>query len=209
MYNIAVLKSRKNLKNKKTWAKEFTLNNNFFHFNRKIRFNYFKIQSVRFTLNNLVILFIYMSVYNLSLISIFWTLHQFVSFNFKTLYSFSDLKFNFYFVISITVVLFSIAGVPPFLGFFSKLLILLILTNSNFFFFYIFFFGLLFFGLYFYLQNIRFLYSTGIGKLSYSNIFNMRAVSIYFNITFLILFFLIFGFSFMDDIILYFYWLFS
>ena len=160
-------------------------------------------------LDNLVILFIYMSVYNLSLISIFWTLHQFVSFNFKTLYSFSDLKFNFYFVISITVVLFSIAGVPPFLGFFSKLLILLILTNSNFFFFYIFFFGLLFFGLYFYLQNIRFLYSTGIGKLSYSNIFNMHAVSIYFNITFLILFFLIFGFSFMDDIILYFYWLFS
>ena len=160
-------------------------------------------------LDTLIILFIYMFVYNLSLISIFWTLQQFVSFNFKTLYSFSDLKFNFYFVISLTIVLFSIAGVPPFLGFFSKLLILLILVNSNFFFFYIFFFGLLFFGLYFYLQNIRFLYSTGVGKLTYANTFNLRITSLYFNITFLISFFLIFGFLFMDDLVLYFYWLFS
>jgi len=161
------------------------------------------------SLDTLIILFIYMFVYNLSLISIFWTLQQFVSFNFKTLYSFSDLKFNFYFVMSLTIALFSIAGVPPFLGFFSKLLILLILINSNFFFLYIFFFGLLFFGLYFYLQNIRFLYSTGVGKLTYANTFNLRITSLYFNITFLIFFFLIFGFLFMDDIVLYFYWLFS
>ena len=88
--------------------------------------------------DTLVMLFIYMFIYNLSLIIIFWTLHQFISFNFKTLFSFADLKFNFYFVTSITITLFSIAGVPPFLGFFSKLLILLILINSNFFFFYCF-----------------------------------------------------------------------
>ena len=90
--------------------------------------------------DTLVMLFIYMFIYNLSLIVIFWTLHQFVSFNFKTLFSFADLKFNFYFVTSVTITLFSMAGVPPFLGFFSKLLILLILLNSNFFFFYLFFF---------------------------------------------------------------------
>jgi len=161
------------------------------------------------SLDTLITLFIYMLIYNLSLISIFWTLHQFISSNIKTLYSFTDFKFNFYFVISLTIVLFSIAGVPPFLGFFSKLLILLILVNSNFFFFYIFFFGLLFFGLYFYLQNIRFLYSTGVGKLNYTYTSNVRLTSLYFNFTFLILFFLIFGFFFMDDILLYFYWLFS
>lgn len=161
------------------------------------------------SLDTLIILFIYMFIYNLSLISIFWTLHQFVSFNFKTLYSFSDLKLNFYFVTSLTIILFSIAGVPPFLGFFSKLLILLLLSTSNFFFFYIFFFGLLFFGLYFYLQNIKFLYSIGTGKLNYAIVSNLRITSLYFNITFLILFVLIFGFIFMDDIILYFYWLFS
>jgi NADH:ubiquinone oxidoreductase subunit 2 (subunit N) len=158
-------------------------------------------------LDTLVILFIYMFIYNLSLLLIFWTLQQFVSFNFKTLYSFSDLKFNFYFVIMLTIVLFSIAGVPPFLGFFSKLLILLILLNSNFFYFYIFFFGLLFFGLYFYLQNIRFLYSTGYGKLNYAFNFNLRLSTIYFYFSFIIAFFLVFGFFFMDDFILYFYWL--
>lgn len=148
-----------------------------------------------------------MFIYNMSLLIIFWTLQQFVSFNFKTLYSFSDLKFNFYFVTALSVVLFSIAGVPPFLGFFSKLLILLALLNSNFFYFYVFFFGLLFFGLYFYLQNIRFLYSTGRGRMSYAFVPYLRAASLYYYITYIILFFLIFGFFFMDDIILYFYWL--
>jgi NADH:ubiquinone oxidoreductase subunit 2 (subunit N) len=159
------------------------------------------------SLDTLVILFIYMFIYNLSLIIIFWTLFQFISFNFKTIYSFSDLKFNFYFVTAISITLFSIAGVPPFLGFFSKLLILISLLNSGFFFFYIFFFGLLFFGLYFYLQNIRFLYSTGFAKMNYSHNSNLRISSLYFYLTFFFIFFLIFGFSFMDDLILFFYWL--
>lgn len=160
-------------------------------------------------LDSLVILFSYMFIYNLSLLVIFWTLQQFVSFNFKTIYSFTDLKFNFYFVTAITIVLFSIAGVPPFLGFFSKLLILVTLVNSNFFVFYIFFFGLLFFGLYFYLQNIRFLYSTGKGKINYSFSTNLRLTPIYFYITFSIIFFIIFGFFFFNDILLYFFWIFS
>ena len=47
------------------------------------------------SLDTLVILFIYMFIYNLSLVIIFWTLHQFISFNFKTIYSFSDFKFNY------------------------------------------------------------------------------------------------------------------
>lgn len=160
-------------------------------------------------IDTLVILFIYMFIYNLSLIIIFWTLHQFVSFNFKTLYSFTDLKFNYYFSTVLAIVLFSMAGVPPFLGFFSKLLILILLINSNFFLFYLFFFGLLFFGLYFYLQNIRFLYSTGIGKLNYANVGFLRSTVLYYNLTIFVIFFLIFGFAFMDDLVLYFYWLFS
>jgi hypothetical protein len=161
------------------------------------------------SLDTLVILFIYMFIYNVSLVIIFWTLFQFISFNFKTIYSFSDLKFNFYFVTALSITLFSMAGVPPFLGFFSKLLILILLLNSGFFFFYIFFFGLLFFGLYFYLQNIRFLYSTGLGEINYAHTYNIRISSLYFYVTFTFIFLLIFGFSFMDDIILYFYWLFN
>lgn len=161
------------------------------------------------SLDALVILFIYMFIYNVSLVIIFWTLFQFISFNFKTIYSFTDLKFNFYFVTALSITLFSMAGVPPFLGFFSKLLILILLLNSGFFFFYIFFFGLLFFGLYFYIQNIRFLYSTGVGEINYANANNIRMSSLYFYVTFTFIFLLIFGFSFMDDIVLYFYWLFN
>jgi NADH-quinone oxidoreductase subunit N len=162
------------------------------------------------SLDSLVILFSYMFIYNISLICIFWTLHQFISTKFITLFSFSDLKFNFYFVTLITIILFSIAGVPPFIGFFSKILLLILLSNSNFFFFYIFFFGLLFFGLYFYLQNIRFLYSTGFSKINYSFSNSRLRISIlYFNYTLFLLFIIIFGLFFMDDVILYFYWLFS
>jgi NADH:ubiquinone oxidoreductase subunit 2 (subunit N) len=160
-------------------------------------------------IDTLVILFIYMFIYNLSLILIFWTLSQFVSFNFKTIYSFNDLKFNYYFVTLLSIVLFSMAGVPPFLGFFSKILILVLLINSNFFLFYIFFFGLLFFGLYFYLQNIRFLHSTGVGKLNYATVGFLRSSSLYYSLSTFFLFFLIFGFAFMEDIILYFYWIVS
>lgn len=161
------------------------------------------------SLDSLVILFIYMFIYNLALLGLFWTLHQFINSKNITLYSFSDFKFNYYFLTLITIIFFSIAGVPPFIGFFSKLLILITLTNSNFFFFYIFFFGLLFFGLYFYLQNIRFLYSTGTGKINYSSLTFLRITTIYYNYTLLLLLFILFGVFFLDDLLLYFYWLFS
>lgn len=157
--------------------------------------------------DTLLLLFAYLFIYNISMVALFWILFQFVSFNVKTLHSFSDLKFNHYFTVLLTVILFSVAGVPPFIGFFSKLFILILLINSNFFFFYIFFFALLFFGLYFYLQNIRFLYSTGKGKISYAFTTNLRVSTIFLYITNLILFFLVFGFFFMDDFIFYFSWL--
>ena len=118
-------------------------------------------------------------------------MQQFVNSNFKTIYSFSEFKFNFFLISTITITLFSMAGVPPFLGFFTKLLILLILLNSNFFLLYIFFFALLFFGLYFYLQNIRFLHNTNTGKTFYNNSLNLTQSSLFFIVTFTILFFLI------------------
>jgi NADH:ubiquinone oxidoreductase subunit 2 (subunit N) len=160
-------------------------------------------------LENLIVLFTYMSIYNFSLLLIFWTLKQFISFNVKTLFSFADLKFNFFFLTVVTLTLFSIAGIPPFVGFFSKLLILLCLLNTNFIFFFIFFFSLLFFGLYFYLQNVRFLYSTSTSKINYAYENNLRISSLYFFYSFSIAFFLIFGVFFFDDLLLYFTWLFS
>lgn len=163
-----------------------------------------------FTYNSIdttLVLFLYMFIYNISLFIVFLTLYQFINLNFKTIYSFSDLKFNFFFVIALSISLFSMAGVPPFLGFFSKLFILISLINSNFFIFYFFFFSLLFFGLYFYLQNIRFLFSTGTGKLNYSFMINLRSTTSYYLIVYIFLFFLIFGFIFLDDLILFFSWM--
>ena len=159
--------------------------------------------------NVLIISYLYIFIYNISLFILFWNLQQYISFNFKTIYSFNDFKFNFFSLITMTIILFSLSGVPPFLGFFSKLLILISLINSNFFFFYIFFFCLLFFGLYFYVQNIKFLFSTEIKKINYSFQINMRLTSLYVYYTYFILFFILFGFFFIDDIFLYFYWLFS
>lgn len=150
-----------------------------------------------------------MFIYNFSLILIFLTLQQFVNFNFKTIYSFNDLKSNFFFSTALSIILFSIAGVPPFIGFFSKLLILVTLINSNFFLFYIFFFILLFFGLYFYIQNIRFLHSINYTKINYSVDNFLRASPVFYYISYVILFFLLFGFLFFNDLLLYFNWIFN
>jgi NADH:ubiquinone oxidoreductase subunit 2 (subunit N) len=103
------------------------------------------------TLDNLVILITYMFIYNLTLLIIFWTLYHFISFNFKTIYSFNDLKFNFFYVFALSISFFSLAGVPPFIGFFSKILILLLLLNTNFALLYYFF-------LYYYFSDYIFIY---------------------------------------------------
>lgn len=157
----------------------------------------------------LIILYAYVFIYNITLFIIFWTLTQFISSDFKTIYSFVDFKYNFFLTTTLSIALFSIAGVPPFIGFFSKLLILIPLINSNFSIFFIFFFILLFLGLYFYLQNLRFLYSTGKGSINYSFITNIKVSLLFINHSYAIIFFLVFGMFFLDDLLLYFYWLFS
>ena len=158
-------------------------------------------------IDNLIILYTYMFIYNISLFLFFWLIHQFINIKFINLFSFNDFKFNFFFLILITFVFFSISGIPPFIGFFSKILILITLINSNLFLIYLIFFILLFFSLYFYLQNIRFLYSISKGQLNYAYFFNNRfSISFFFN-SFFFLFFLIFGIFFFEDLIIYFNWL--
>ena len=127
----------------------------------------------------------------------------------KTLYSLKDFKLNFFSLSVFLIIFFSIAGVPPFIGFFSKLLILLNLLNSNFFFFFFFFFPLLFFGLYFYLQNIKYLVSNTNEQNNYFFTLNLRLNKIYTLSAISVLFFICFGFFFFDDLLLYFYWIFS
>jgi len=130
---------------------------------------------------------------------------QFVSQKNTSISALVDLKANQLLLFIATIVLFSIAGVPPFLGFFPKLLILINLLNSNFFFFYIFFFVLLFFALYFYMQNVRFLYSTGKSKINLSFLVSTRLSTIFPLLAIFIVITLIFGIFFLQDLLLFFY----
>jgi NADH:ubiquinone oxidoreductase subunit 2 (subunit N) len=152
--------------------------------------------------------YLYLFLYNFSLLSLFWILNQQINTNLKTIYSFADLKLNFFFSTSASVALFSIAGVPPFVGFFSKLLVVVLLINNTFFFLFFFFGILIFFALYFYLQNIRFLHTSNNTTVTYSFQNNLRLSSLFFFIMLFFLFFLFFGFLFFDELLLTFTWLF-
>ena len=156
----------------------------------------------------LTYLYAYLFIYNISLIFFFWSFFNFVINNYKTIYFLNNLKFNSFVNLVFTVCLFSMAGVPPFLGFFSKLFILLLLSSSNFFVFYIFFFILLFLGLYFYIQNIRFLLTSKYSNSSVSFDIQLNQFHSYYLFSIYFLFFIIFGFFILDDVVLFFSWLF-
>jgi NADH:ubiquinone oxidoreductase subunit 2 (subunit N) len=154
-----------------------------------------------------VLLFTYMFIYNITLILVFWIITSNLTSNMKTLYSFSSFSFDSHYLFFLTVAIFSMAGVPPFIGFFSKLFILNLLINSNLFLFYFIFFVLLFVGLYFYIQNMRFLHTS---NLSYSNkqYFLNERNNIFINyFAVLVMFLLIFGVSYLDDVLLLFTWM--
>jgi len=97
------------------------------------------------------------------------------------------------------------AGVPPFVGFFSKLFILTLLTNNSFFILYSVFFVVLFIGLYFYVQNIRFLHSTNHNNLSYQYMSsNERTTPLFYYFTIYVLTLIILGAVYVDDLLLLF-----
>lgn len=158
-----------------------------------------------YTLYTIVASHAYICIYNISLISLFIVFTQHILTKFKTIYAFNDYYFNTFFLNIITITLLSLAGVPPFIGFFSKLLILITLINSVFFIFYIFFFALLLLALYFYLQNIRFLFSSQSSVLSYSYLNFKRINSLATYVLIIIVSVLINGVFIFDDILLFFY----
>lgn len=156
--------------------------------------------------NILVLIWSYMLIYNIALYLIFSTLFQFVNSSYKTIYSFLDLgSFNFFTKVLI-ICLFSMAGVPPFWGFFSKIFIFTLLCNSNFFILFPFFFILLFISLYFYIQNIRFLNTTSGSNFTPITDLNLRCVPSYYYLTWFLSFFLIFGVFFTEDLFILMEW---
>lgn len=154
-----------------------------------------------------MLLWSYMFIYNFALFALFTTFLQISNFNLKTLYSLSDLGATSTFTKVLMIALFSMAGVPPFWGFFSKIFIFLLLLNSNFGLFFGLFFILLFTGLYFYIQNIRFLNPTSGSHFIYDSELGIRQLPLYYYLTYPVLFILVFGCFFTEDLFLVLLWI--
>ena len=143
-----------------------------------------------------------MFLYNISLMVLLMSMSTNILPKNKTLFLMSSFSFDSYLLFIITVCLFSMAGVPPFIGFFSKLFVINITFNTGLFLLYFILFILLFAGLYFYMQNMRLLHSS---NLSYSNKPHMTnerlsVLPVYFSIFVLVV--LISGVTYVDDTLL-------
>ena len=154
-----------------------------------------------------LLLWSYVFIYNLALFVLFTTLFQLSLTNLKTLYSLTHFKGTHVSTKLLIISLLSMAGIPPFVGFFSKLFILILLLNSNFVLLAFFFFILLLTSLYFYIQNIRFLNASSSSHLPFSIGINLRSTTSFFYLVYPIFFFILFGFFFIDDLFLAFAWI--
>ena len=122
----------------------------------------------------------------------------------KTLYAFNNFSFSSYNIFLITIILFSVSGVPPFAGFFTKLLVFILNIANSFFLFYTLFFVIVFLSLYFYIQNIRFLHSTNYQTVQVPYLVNERIILSFYYLSILLLISLISSFILFDEISLIF-----
>jgi len=146
---------------------------------------------------------LYLITYNISLY-IFTTVLTYFYAEIKTLNLLHKLNNVLIFRLWAALVLFSIAGIPPFFGFFIKLT-LLYYINSNTFSISLLFTIFLLINLYFYLQNIRYFMwiDSDDLKLNNWNLKFIKIANIYICIFFL--FFICYGVFIYDDLILLMY----
>lgn len=155
----------------------------------------------------ITLLYFYMIFYNLTLLGFFWVMNSSIIMNSKTLHSLNTFSFNSFYLFFITVFLFSLAGVPPFTGFFNKLFIFNLIFQNGFFLLYTLLLIILLVGLYFYMQNIRFLHSTN-HNYSYKPFLKVERSSIFLHYYLVIkLLLLVNGVFLMDDFLLITNWL--
>ena len=105
---------------------------------------------------------------------------------FKTLNDFKIISNIPFFSITILILLFSLAGVPPMIGFISKSLIFVFMFFKKNFFFILLLSLLNFFIIYFYIRNIRYLVSR---SSKYNFLFDQNYSFINFNLILLLVFF--------------------
>ena len=152
-------------------------------------------------------MYTYLSVYNFTLAFLFWVMLSVLTLKLKTLYAFNNFSFSSYNIFLITIILFSVSGVPPFAGFFTKLLVFILNIANSFFLFYTLFFVIVFLSLYFYIQNIRFLHSTNYQTVQVPYLVNERIILSFYYLSILLLISLISSFILFDEISLIFLWI--
>jgi NADH:ubiquinone oxidoreductase subunit 2 (subunit N) len=150
----------------------------------------------------MVLVLSYTLIYNLTSFLLFSTIMQVTSTDVKTLYSLASLGASNIYAKILGMCVLSLAGVPPLVGFFAKIFAFVLLSNSNLFLLFPPFFILLFVGLYFYVQNLRFLNSTNLPTASSLSELQTRPNITYFSYSLPISFFIIFGFCYVDDLLL-------
>lgn len=157
-------------------------------------------------LQTMLLLLTYMVIYNLTSFVLFTTVLQIVGTNVKTLFSFSNFGSNHVLTKVISLAILSLAGVPPLLGFFSKIFVFVLISNSHLSILFPSFFVLLFIGLYFYIQNLRFLNSTNSASTTTPIELTPRVNMSYFSLAIPTCFFIVFGFAYVDDLMILSLW---
>ena len=157
-------------------------------------------------LQTMLLLLTYMIIYNLTSFLLFTTILQSVGTNVKTLYSLSNFGSTHILTKILSLSILSLAGVPPLVGFFSKIFVFVLVANSHLGILFPAFFVLLFIGLYFYIQNLRFLNATNAPLKVVPNELSPRVHITYFAVATPLSFFLIFGFCYVDDLLILALW---
>lgn len=155
----------------------------------------------------LIIIYTYLFVYNNALMILFLLFFQILQFEMKATIVFNKFHLNPFLLTSLAVVIFSMAGVPPMTGFFTKVLILLAILNNSFGSFFLFFGILLLVSLYFYMQNIRFLYANAEEFFEFPHWNTIRIVPQHAGYIIVGITFLVTGFVFMEDMWIVFSWI--
>lgn len=126
----------------------------------------------------------------------------------KTLNTFSTNRYDYFNILIGTIALLSLAGVPPLLGFFMKLFLLMLISHDSLFLLYPLFLILLLTGLYFYVQNIRYIHSLKpIHTDKLSSISGMVVTYKKYEYTLLATILMVLGVVFMDDLLIIITWL--
>jgi len=156
----------------------------------------------------LTLIWSYIFIYNISLLPIFVVLFQLTSSYVKTINFLNMIGSNYTLTKVLTVAFLSAAGIPPFLGFFSKIFIFTLLCNSYFAFLFLILFLFIFVGLYFYMQTVRFLNTSN--QQNFNAVFdkNVRLTPSTYYICLPLSFLIVFGFLVLDDVLLFVRWCF-